>query len=305
MFLSGAKTRIPCMWAGAVIVLILVIMLPATAQNYNLSLSGDAYAGETMMGSGASGGPFRYWSAWPDWNPDLNVICQAGQRCDIDLPIQFYAQPDPSFTSGCFKSACTPYIDGSVSFSTVSFITPRGTTSYQVNVSVPVTVNGYVSGSYSNWQGGGMWNLWDVSFSGRGTATITLLRISDNQYLALNGSVRYRAKGQATSWVGELPVYGDEAAGVAVGNGSLFVAQTGPFGTISQLDAKTGSVENTRLAPSANGFDGRSTPSDLAYGSGHLFMTDVGLGGKGAVFEFDPAGPPSTTALHCHSVAGH
>jgi hypothetical protein len=284
---------------GAALLLTLVfsvLSLPLDAQVYKFSVSGFAINGYGVFGSDARGGAFNYGSGWPEGPSDLGVWCQAGQPCQVDLPVEFYDTNDTDYTEGCLWSTCTPYIGGSISISTFSFKTPTRPDYGRVSVSGPVTVDGYVSGAYSNWQGlyGGAWELWYANFSGRGTETVELLGMGDGQYLALFAYARYHATGSATAEVSEIFAPGPGTSGVAIGNGSLFVSQAGAFGTISQLNKVTGAVLNTFLTPSVNGFDGRSSPSDIAFGQNHLFMTDIGSPGAGVVYDIDTAG----TTIH-------
>lgn len=271
--------------------IVVVSSLPLGAQSFKFTVKGVAYLGEGMFGSGAQGGPFNYWSAWPDAGSDLGVICQAGQVCNIDLPVQFYYLPDPDKTWACVNSTCTWYISGSVKVSTLSFITPKIPEYGQTQVSGPVTVSGSVSGSYSNWEGaGGNWELWNASFSGRGRETVTLYGYGGGAYLALYAEAHYTGSGSAALGISEIPTPAVGTSGVAYDNDSLFVSQPGAFGTISQLSIPKGTVLNTFLTPSTNGFDGRSNPSDLAVGDHHLFMSDVGAPGSAGLYEFDSTG---------------
>jgi hypothetical protein len=222
------------------------------------------------------------------------VICLAGQQCDIDLPVEFYEDyHDPSYTEGCFASTCSAYLVGSITVSTFSFKTPNQPDSMRIYVSGSVNVDGYIAGYYSNGVVG--WELWHASFAGRGTERVELQNVGWNdygqtQYLAVGAYARYFATGSGMEEVSETPAPGTSASGLALGNNSLFISQPGALGTISQLDKATGAVHNTFLTPSANGFDGRSTPSDIAFDGNHLFMTDMGSPGAGAVYDIDPLG---------------
>ena len=273
---------------------LLLLPSPAHGQTYQFQVTGIANAGEGFFGSGAWAGPtlyggkFNYWSAWPDGPTDLGVFCQAGKRCDIDLPVQLYYEPEPQNIWACLKATCSQYVSGSVTVSTFSFLTPRSE-SWEIQVSGAVSINGFISAAYSNGQGDS-WELWHASFHGRGTETVRLYAYGDGRYLASYAEANYKGMGSATSEVAEIETDPPVPSGVAYSADSLFVSQAGALGTIRQLSINTGHTLNTFFAPSATGFDGKSTPSDLAFGVNHLFMTDVATPGSGAVYEFDTTG---------------
>ncbi|HET7207250.1 MAG TPA: hypothetical protein VFI95_11800 [Terriglobales bacterium] len=270
--------------------IMLATALPASGQHYKVAVSGSAYAGADMLGSGARGGGFDYWNAFPGWDSYLWVWCEAGLPCSVDLPTAFYRSSDPSYSEGCVKGTCTPYMDGSVQVSTVSFIMPKQYYCNTVSMSGRVSVGGYISGRYENGDGpGGSWELWNASISGSGEESVQFLCTGNGEFLAVSASVSYSGIAYVNRGVAERPAPGPHTSGVTYDGQSLFVTQLGSFGTISQLNRLTGAVLNTYLAPSAGGLDGRSSPSDIAYGDNHLYVTDLGSPGQGTVYDIDRA----------------
>jgi len=89
-----------------------------------------------------------------------------------------------------------------------------------------------------------------------------------------------------------IPAPGYQPTGLAYDgiNDVLYVAENSGLRTIYKIAPDTGVVIDSFLAPSLSGMDGRGNSNDLAYdGNGHLFVSDIGSGSSGVVFEVDLA----------------
>ena len=88
-----------------------------------------------------------------------------------------------------------------------------------------------------------------------------------------------------------VPYAGFAPAGLAFDGESLYVAEVSRPQTIFRLDRRTGAILGSFLAPSPGGFDGSGNTSDIVCdGNGSLFVTDLGEGSTGIVYEIDTAG---------------
>lgn len=253
---------------------------------YTFPITGSGWGGPADFGAGSSldGGNFHFFNVFDDYPEDLEW-CMIGEPCQVPSMGIAYAWPWNEGPS-CLDSTCTINVGGEGTNIRGSFITPAITSSG--GVQVPITVEGEVSGGYNG--SSGYWGLWDVTFKGKGTAGVYLVNYGFNPLDVVAFTYSFTGTATAHPLVTAIATPGQQPTGAAFSGQYLYESEQGSFGTINQLDPGTGQVLRSFLSPSPAGFDGRSTPSDLSAFNEHLFMTDVGTAGAGAVYEFDPMG---------------
>ncbi|HEX6505323.1 MAG TPA: hypothetical protein VF011_18920 [Terriglobales bacterium] len=267
--------------------------------SYTFPITGKGFAIQAFeAGSSASGGNFDFSNTWYDYSIYLGW-CTIGQQCGVPgvgLVNYWLWNQSPS----CLGLTCTIYLSGEGTEIEGSFIPPA--TASSVEVQVPITVKGEVGGWYSGHNGMYLsgWQLWDVTFTGKGTAVVDLVWLGFGDQLEIT-SFTYSFAGKATAHplVSAISTPGQQPTGVSFIGQYLYESEQGALGAINQLDTRTGQVLRSFLSPSTTGFDGRSTPSDLTSINGHFFMTDVGTAGTGSVYEFDPT---ASTTFNSFSV---
>jgi len=158
--------------------LLLLLLSSSLTLAQQIPIIGSAsLVGATEEKTGARGSDFYFSGFFLD-APDVFGFCYSGQVCDGNLltganVVSVLTNQVPLAQSGgCLGSVCTPGgyghgISGSLNVAyKFSFLTP--TTDQSIDLAVPITISGSVSGIGSGGQ-----TLWTVNIVGKGTAKLS------------------------------------------------------------------------------------------------------------------------------------
>ena len=201
--------------AGSVLLLVLLLWSPTWVKADAIPFTGTATFGNDIENFFLSGPSFSLSSAAPGATASPIVICNQGQFCDPTLTVNAFFTGVPGFSGGTVDGVTAQTLSGSITFSGDPFIAPSAPVGSPVDVSVPVTLLGEITG-------------WGVVPGFGVTDPVFTVLLSGAGTLELSGRVPQAGldtfRGASWTFAGEAAVTPEGSTLLLLGSGIVSVA---------------------------------------------------------------------------------